>query len=175
MANPTDTQNKSNVRLWVDDRIKAGKFKDCTHLKLRQMALAVPTGSAIVYFFPEFDQRSFVWLGPALDDQTRREMLVQSMEKGVAIISCPSECLCYENRAEAELAARKAQEAVAAKEKRKRQWAHIVGPIKAVFNWFSGLSWQAQIALIFLGVLFLSPKWVPQIVSLIKALAQLFH
>lgn len=175
MGIPTDPQNYSKVHGWVSDRVKTGKFRDCTHLKVSPMERGVSAGSSITYFVPECDQRCFEWSCAQIDDQSRRQWLVLSIGQGGDIIACPSDCFCYESRGEVERAELMAHKAAEEKEKRERQWARLIGPIKAVFGWFSRLPWQTQIAIICLGVLALSPKWVPQLVTLIKVLAQLFH
>lgn len=175
MGHPTDTQNLSAVKLWVEDKVASGLIKDCTHLKIISMTMSVVTGSLIRYFVPDCDQRSLEWSCPALDDYSRREMLVHGMENGSDIIACPAKCACYESRIEVELAKAEAMKAAAAREKRERRWARVVGPIKGVLGWFNKLPWQTQILIILLVVLFISPRWVPQLVLLIKALARLRH
>lgn len=175
MADHTDPQNQSKVQQWVDERIKSGKFKDCIHLKVIQRAMAVGVGSAVVCFLPQCDQRSFEWPRPRVDDQSQMDMLTRSMVQGGEIISCPANCFCFISRADAELAERKAQTAAARREKWERRRARFAGPMKNLFGWFGKLPWQTQLLIILLGILAISPKWVPQLIVLIKALAQLFH
>ena len=82
---------------------------------------------------------------------------------------CPKGCLLFRIREQVDLEAERHQHRQEWKERFKlcRVWAGRV--VSLPFQWFSALPWQTQTAILLLLILLVSPKWVPQLIELVKA------
>jgi len=150
--------------------IRGGGLKHCVNLDLDVVQLVeakeIPRDGGgekhnYSYFIPNCKHRSFVSNIGHLSDEMQVEFLRYSL--GSNPLSCPKDCTFYENYRWAKFKWNVA-----------RPFAFAFRVSKALLKGFAGFAWQTQVTLILapalLLILWKSPNWVPQIISLAKAL-----
>lgn len=115
----------------------------------------VDTGES--YFVPSCWQHSFESSFSHADDETQLSLLQYSLHTDP--VSCPKNCTYYQNRRWGWVRSRTA-----------RIFQGLYDTARELLKGFAGLSWQTQVAFIVLLVLVISPKWVPLVISLAKAI-----
>lgn len=109
------------------------------------------------YFVPVCREQSFESPFAALSDDAQLNILQHSLS--IDPLSCPKNCACYKNR-----------KWVMAKSATGKIFKGLYETVRNLLKGFAELSWQTQVAIITLLVLFISPKWVPLVISLAKAI-----
>ncbi|SRR6266702_23399 len=165
-----NSSSAHNVRLWIRQGIRDGRLKHCVSLDLDVVQIIESEGRPrdgegekhnYSYFVPSCKHRSFVSNIGHLSDEMQVEFLRYNL--GSNPLSCPKDCTFYENHRWG-----KVKWSVA------RPFAFAFRVSKALLRGFAGFAWQTQVTLILapalLLILWKSPNWVPQIISLAKAL-----
>lgn len=112
-----------------------------------------------VLFLPWCEQDCWKWEIEAYGDRAaQREILINYLGR-YKVVSCPANCALYENQTWAGW-----------KQKVGAAWKLVGLQAVKAFRWFHSLAWQIQLAFIVLAIFALTSKWVPQIVTLLKAL-----
>ena len=109
------------------------------------------------YFVPGCAHHSFESYFAHISDDMQLEILQHNL--GNDPISCPKNCTFYENHRWGWT-----------KHNTRRIVAGLYGAIRELLKGFAGLPWQTQISIVGLFVLIVSPKWVPLLISLAKAI-----
>jgi hypothetical protein len=146
-----NTGSHHEVTAWVRSKIAAGTFKNCGHLEVSQDH----TGRDGVVFTPNCTRSSFEFSDRRLSQIAQFDALIRSLHTDP--ISCPKNCVNY-------VSARR----VKFNRPFLSLWAarrYLLVP----FQWFGKLPWQTQVLLIMLLIIALTPKWVPQMIALLKA------
>ena len=158
-----ETRSLHNVELWVREGVAAGRLKKCWNLRIK-MVLPQEIESGMEteesFFAPFCECNSFEGPIAYLDDHTKLGFLRRQLNTDP--VSCPKNCTMYANR----------------------KWGWIKSQLKKItvlydvmerlLKGYATLPWQTQITLIVAPALVLilwkSPKWVPLIISLAKAI-----
>jgi hypothetical protein len=145
--------------------IKEGRLKHCINLDLDVVQSAVSEGNGekhnYSYFIPACRHHSFISRIGHLSDEMQAEFLQYNL--GSDPLACPKDCTFYENYWWWKFKSIVIQ-----------PFVFVSRITKALLKGFAGFAWQTQVTLILAPVLLLvlwkSPNWVPQIISLAKAL-----
>jgi hypothetical protein len=157
-----DTQlniySATEVQHWIEGHKRSGEFRRCSRLKTITRKVGTGRISVQVHFIPWCERLSFKWSVEAYGNvEMQREILANYLGRREGLVQCPANCAFYENVLWA-----LGKQRIAGLWKLRRYLA-------VPFRWFHSLAWQVQLALIVLAVVALSSKWVPPIVTLLKA------
>lgn len=156
-----NNHNASSVRTWVDEQIRAKRFKRCAHLILssQKQTMGGPAGrSTQIFFLPTCQRASFDWgQYNGMDLETQREYLCYYREFDA--LSCPQNCRFYRHQSVAKIIGFLPTILRAAK-----------NFLRPAFQWFANLKGVTQVLLILLVIFLLAPQWIPLLIQLIKAL-----
>ena len=154
MANRVDTRSRHIIAGWLKERVRSGQLKNCGHLVIQSLDV-ISEGVSVLpthTYIPHCNRDSFEWkIGRLVDRDSELRFLENRLNQEP--IACPRDCHCYENRYWTQT---------------KERAAKVLSLVRGGLKWFSGLSWQTQIAIILLLVLALAPNWVPRIIDLVK-------
>lgn len=157
------TRSAHNVRFWTKEAIASGRLRNCSHLKIEEVIeKEIESGKVIEdeansYFVPGCARHSFEFpFGEVSDDA---QLLILRNNLGSNPLSCPKNCTYYENRKWGFL-----------KVATRFAFGGLYGFLRDLVKGFAGLAWQTQVAFIGLVILIMSPKWVPLINSLVRAI-----
>ena len=160
-AKPINTRSAHNVKLWIVQGIAEGRLKKCWNLGIdmvdvqKKDAPAEDVGRS--YFVPVCRHDSFETRYGYMDDNQHLTLLQRSLHTNP--ISCPKNCTYYENVKWGWL---------------KSNAARVLKNLHVVLKGYAALPWQTQVTIIaapaLVLILWKSPKWVPLIVSLLKAI-----
>lgn len=154
MPERVEVRSLHAVRVWIDERIKSGRFKRCAHLvvlPLNEYHEGVNVPATHIYL-PHCNRDSFTWSQARLGRDSELHILRRVLHSEP--IACPPKCRSYENRS------------WGATKKTAGRLFHIVQ------NWlraFSQLSWRTQTLIILLLILLFAPAWIPPILELLRA------
>ena len=159
---PLNTRSAHNVSLWVENNIAKGRLKRCWNLDIDKVELRQEEDGKLVdsgesYFIPVCRHQSFETRFGVITDDQLESMLRYNLQSDP--IWCPKQCVYYQNRKWHSIRFRTS-----------RFFSGLYSEVRGVVKGFTGLAWQTQALIVILLILVITPKWVPQLLSIIKAI-----
>jgi hypothetical protein len=154
-----ETSSAHNVKLWVKQGVADGRLKRCWNLVVKKVRPQTDGGGIEMesFYAPFCECDSFEGSVAYMDERTKLGFLRRQLNTNP--VSCPKNCTMYENRKWSWF-----------KSNATNVLKGLYESLKGLLKGYVALPWQTQVIIAVLVILLISPKWVPLIVSLLKAI-----